>query len=737
MRNRPLCSFCLMVFVLMWIGIQSEGDRFLRELVPSALECSVPDGAEVLVSGKVYQKTVREKDQILYLTDNSICYNQQSLKESRLIIYDKQKNPVRIGNTIQVKGKVSFYQNARNPGNFDQKLYYQRQNIHGYILASETVVTDSAVRIYADALNRFRSGWKRTLLKVLGRQDGEVLSAVLLGDKTGIDEETKTLYQVNGIGHVLAISGLHLSFLGIGLYQILRRLTGSYTIGGIAGICFLFLYIAMIGMSVSAFRALIMFLFRVGADICGRHYDSLTALLFAAVCVLLWRPLSVCDGGFWLSFGAVLGVIIILPLFSAYPFQGFWASVSIQLMILPVLLFYFYEIPLYSVFLNLWIVPLLSILLFLGLSGSLVYAGGGCDLLLKLSRVILRIYEYSGRFTLRLPGARLVIGKPQVWQVTVYYLCLLVAVVLCYRCRRYQRIKSKSRALARQRKLAAGVLATGMILVLTDLPEPEHIQVAVLDVGQGDSIFIKGPNGGTYLMDGGSSDVKSVGKYRMEPFLKSQGVGTLDYVIVSHGDADHMNGIEELLDRQDVGVRIRTLVLPEPNLWEEHLEALAQKAKQSGIRVVCIEQGEILEEGNLSLNCVCPGKHTTLEPGNEASLVFEVRYDAFDMLLTGDVEGKGEEALIEALDDREVTVLKVAHHGSKNATGERLLEKIKPKIAIISAGKNNRYGHPHQETLDRIHKYESRIYKTEEEGAVVMKSGRKGKILLDLSWKEW
>lgn len=729
MRNRPLCSVCLIVFVLMWISIQADGDRFLRELAPSALECAVPDGAEVLAAGRVYQKTVREKDQIIYLTDNSIYYNQQSLKESKLIIYDKQKTSVKIGNILQVKGRVSFYQNAGNPGNFDQKLYYRRQNIRGYLRASELILTDGSVRTYADALDRFRLNWKRTLLKVLGKQDGELMSAVLLGDKTGIDEETRTLYQVNGIGHVLAISALHLSFIGIGLYRLFCRLTGSYTVGGIAGILFLLLYIAMIGMSVSALRALVMFLFRVGADICGRHYDSLTALAAAAVCVLLWRPLSVYDGGFWLSFGAVLGVIVILPLFSGYPLQGLWASISIQMMLLPVLLFYFYELPLYSVLLNLWIVPLLSVLLFLGLIGSLVYAGGfGCDLLLKLSKAVLWIYEDSCRIALRLPGARLVTGKPQIWQVTVYYLCLAAAVWIWYRCRRYRNRKNKRKAAAKCRKLAVGILSAGMVLLAAGFPESGQVQVTVLDVGQGDSSFIRGPEGGTYLIDGGSSDVKRVGMYRMEPFLKSQGVGKLDYVMVSHGDADHMNGIEELLTRQDVGVKIGTLVLPEQNLWEDSLKMLAQKAEQSGVRLVCMKQGDTLKEGKLLLKCMHPGKTEALEPGNEASLVFEAEYGAFRMLFAADVEGDGEDALIEALDDREVTVLKAAHHGSKNASGEKLLEKIKPKIAVISAGKNNRYGHPHKETLDRFYKYGSRIYQTKEEGAVVLKSD--GKILL-------
>jgi competence protein ComEC len=172
-----------------------------------------------------------------------------------------------------------------------------------------------------------------------------------------------------------------------------------------------------------------------------------------------------------------------------------------------------------------------------------------------------------------------------------------------------------------------------------------------LDVGQGDGIFMKGPEGGTYLVDGGSSDVKKVGQYRLEPFLKSQGVGVLDYVLISHGDGDHRNGVEELIERQDIGVKIRTLVLPVQEAWDEALAGLAKKAKDYGIRVVVIEPGQNIREGEMAITCIQPGnlgiksekaglrKENTvpetgsiipvtekLESGNEASMVLAVQY---------------------------------------------------------------------------------------------------------------
>ncbi|MFR4626703.1 MAG: ComEC/Rec2 family competence protein [Dorea formicigenerans] len=160
-------------------------------------------------------------------------------------------------------------------------------------------------------MENIRVHCRNTLLSEAGEKNGSILSTILLGEKSQMDPEIKKLYQVNGIGHILAISGLHLSVIGIGIYQLLRKLTGSYTIGGIGGIFFFFLYVLMIGVTVSVIRAGIMYLFRVGAEIAGRHYDSVTALSVAAAVVLIWLLAqylrrgvlavifcSICSGGY-------------------------------------------------------------------------------------------------------------------------------------------------------------------------------------------------------------------------------------------------------------------------------------------------------------------------------------------------------------------------------------------------------------------------------------------------------
>ena len=249
-----------------------------------------------------------------------------------------------------------------------------------------------------------------------------------------------------------------------------------------------------------------------------------------------------------------------------------------------------------------------------------------------------------------------------------------------------------------------------------------ELQAVMLDVGQGDGLYIRTPSGRHYLIDGGSTDVSKVGTYRIEPFLKSRGVRELDYVFISHGDADHINGVEELLENQTMGIRIRTLVLPDEQVLDEVLLELAKKAEGYGTKAVTIRKGQQVQDGGMTLTCLAPAEDYGGEIGNASSMVLALKYQKFDMLFTGDVEGDGEYALTESGLLQKYDILKVAHHGSKNSTSDAFLEEADPAVGFISAGRNNRYSHPHQETLERLRQLGCRLFSTQDCGAVTVKT---------------
>lgn len=714
MKHRPLCTVCLLWIFLLAAVVWGGREKAYTFFSPTSITSDIEDNEKVLVTGAVCKKEFTENRQSYYLKNVSIySYSKErSLKESQIVIYDrneKQKN-ICYGNVIEVAGKLKYFDDARNPGNFDQKAYYERQKIHVSVWADKIKLQSGKENEIPEKLWRLKMAWKEMLIKVLGEEKGGVLSAMLLGDKSAMDPELKELYKVNGIAHILAISGLHLSFLGVGFYRLLRRASGSYLCGGVGGIIILSLYVLLVGKSVSTERAFVMFLFRVGADITGRKYDSQTALAVAAVCVLTAQPLYLYDAAFFMSFGAVLSMLLVYPVFDKLPMQNVWAGISTQILLLPVLLMTYFEVPLLSIGLNLLVIPLLTLLLMLAATASVfwLFFQPATWLLLKCCSVILIIYEKSCSLALLFPWARLTIGRPKIWQCVIYY--LLVGMFL---------------VLVKKNKGKTGPLFFGLLAIIV-LVCPQNAfrgtNVTMIDVGQGECIFIRTSAGKAYLYDGGSSDVKNAGQYRIEPFLKSQGVGKLDGVFVSHGDEDHMNGILEMLERQKVGIKIKRLLLPPMSVWDDGLYALAQTGQKYDTKICIMKPGEKLD----GFVCLGPNLKETgkknIEAGNEASLILALPVGKRYFLFTGDVEGSGEEQLTRTLrqlyPNMRWDFLAVAHHGSKNSTTDAFLEAANPKYALISAGRKNRYGHPNEETLHRLSKHGCKYVCTAQCGAV-------------------
>ncbi len=727
MRGRPLCILGILFLLIESIYVWAGGGK--ERLTPPATSIfALADSGKynVSVRGTVYRKVRRSDYQLLYLKDNTITMQQQNFKESKLLVYDENFVPVCVGNEISVKGQASAFEKAHNPGNVSLQETYARQGFYGSVWSKKLKQETDKVYALMEGICNLRNRWNALLLKEMGSEMGPLLCAMLTGEKSEMLQESKELYQKNGISHLLAISGLHISFLGIGIYEILKKCRIGYKSAAGISIGVLVMYLLLIGNPTSALRAAMMFGIRLGAEWCGREYDMATALSTAAILTVGKEPLVLTDAGFLLSYGAILGILVAKPALEAYLPKtlgkrgGFVVSLSVQWFLLPLLLLFYYELSLYGVFLNVLILPLMPALLTLGMAGSILgsfWSVGsripfwGCDL-------ILSGIKWLGEQCMKLPSATLTLGKPSAIWVAGYYLCLLCFLLVYFSGREKKEYR-------RGRLVYGSLLFAGFLLCQSwYYKEPGILKVTFLDVGQGDGIFLKGPSGGTYLVDGGSSDVSKVGQYRILPYLKSQGVDQLDYVFVTHGDSDHYSGILELLSGEAGSCKIGHLVLPAGYEGEEALAGLQAMAVRRQIPVLIMEPGMALKESGLSITCLQPAKRDDLT-GNESSLILDVTYGTFDLLLTGDVEGEGEERLLKRLPKKSYDLVKAAHHGSKNANGEALLEKIKPQEVVFMAGRDNDYGHPHSETIKRYEKYTTRLYSTAKSGAITFKSDGK------------
>lgn len=719
---------------------------------------------EVQFQGEIYKKESKAEQPVYYLQDVILQDQKEQIKCSSIILYPDSDDDI-IGTIYIGKAKITPFRQARNDGNFDEKIYYESNGIVARLedaVIHKKIPSRRYVRIKLYELQQNIAGVYGQYL--FGEESG-VLQTLALGEKGELDTDARALYQMAGLSHILAISGLHISVVGMAIYRLLRKRGVSFGTSGILAGVLVMLYGMMTGMSPSTKRAIVMYSFYLLANIWGEVYDSANALMIAAVGLVATNPLSMKNTGVIFSFAAVLGVISFAnPLVSCLKrgkkrwLDAFVFALGLQLFTLPLVARFYYEIPIYSVFLNWLLLPLLGILLGCGLLGGLLgvlvmgmqamcgsaggYAFGWLrwgmtfvtEKMMLVCHGILYLYEWVADITLQLPGARQVVGCPALWKVAIYYGFLYMG--------RYWLQKEKEKRQVQRR--VECYRGKQLLLVLCGLsclfwPTKAKNQMIMLDVGQGDGIYLQSAKGASFFVDGGSSDVKNVGTYRILPFLKSHGVRQVDYWFVSHPDMDHMNGLLECLQE---GYHIKNIVLSKElyeNMQDEeaiaHIKELEQAAQVCGSQICFMQVGDVCHSGDLQLQCVGPSVATAKEYANDVnamSLCLIVTCRDFSALLTGDIAAEQETELLPEIKERvqKVDVLKVAHHGSNASSGQEFLTEIEFDYAFISCGKNNMYGHPGKETMERLQKCtpKEKIYVTMDVGQITMELDQRRRV---------
>ncbi|MBD5545605.1 MAG: DNA internalization-related competence protein ComEC/Rec2 [Lachnospiraceae bacterium] len=693
--KRPLCMVCLFFLLSMFL---------LQWFFPIPMyEDTQEDGAVVERVGQVYKKEYKKDSLVLYL----------QCETERILCYVKESKAPRLGSFIRVRGAYQSFLPATNPGQFHQKRYYQilhlNYSLKNAILLEESKEYDLCKEALYQLNRKLAAGYDRGLPE----KEAGILKAMVLGDKSELDTDIKNLYKQSGISHILAISGLHISLLGMGLYKLLKKLGLGVFPNALSCMAVMIFYGMLIEGGTSSFRAIFMFFIYLIGKVIGRTYDMLTALALSGVLLLMEQPLYIYHTGFLLSFSAVLGIGLLSPVLERLlpesrrknPFlKSLVGSLSVSLFSLPVTAYYFYEFPVYSILLNLIIIPLMGLLLPCAMAGGILAAGQlfGGKLLLLPCRWILMLYEGICEGSAALPCHTLIIGQPDLWQILLFYAMLII--VFCF----YTKWKNY--------RIILLMVFSVFVLCFTIR---QNTEITMLDVGQGDSIFVQEPGGFSFLMDGGSSDVSGVGAYRILPFLKSKGVHELTYAFVTHPDSDHYNGILECLEQsRESGVHIRYLAVSPLALQgeEEAYQKLFQAAEQSGTEVVCISAGDMLKCNKIILTCLYPGKEAKPKDKNGESLMFIMEADGVRMLFTGDAGMEEEEQILTEISG--IHILKTGHHGSNSSTGMPLLQAAEPDYAIISCGRDNSYGHPGRETLERLADVHSKVLVTAQTGAI-------------------
>lgn len=720
------------------------------------------DQMSVLISSQKTISQINEMQEIFGKNASALCY----LQEDEAL--------PRAGSYVRVFGEVSPFLQATNPGEFDAAAYYRRKDCLFALRKTKITAQTKTYGRLEEFLSQLRYESEVLFRKLLGEKNGATASAMVLGRKKGMDSEVKALYQGAGISHLLAISGLHLSLIGAGLFGLLKKVRLPVALSAGISTWILIVYAQLTGMGISTRRALVMFLLFLAAGLLKRTPDLPTSLAVAALLLLVPKPQRILDAGFQLSFSAVIGIAVMIPVLQdgwedAAPSlrvtdgvagwniartaivracrllrKNILAGLGITMTMLPFLLIHFYEWSPWSVFLNLAVIPLMGILLpcLIGLQlVARLTALAHClelpqHLLCTAIEAIFSCYEQLCRFTMALPGSILHTGYPT-WQALAVYTIGLIALAV------------SGKKLRPHLRLAAAVCLMGIFLIRL----PGELNVTMLDVGQGECVGIETREHHVYLVDAGSTSKKKTGQYQIIPWLKYIGTRSVEGIFITHWDEDHISAVGELLEwSKSSRVKIRRIFLPDVALKDEVLETLLQQIEEANVSVEYLSAGEHMTDGALQISCLHPYAKKMPEDRNDASLVLRLSQGDFQMLLTGDLEKSGEDWLVEqarpaveqpqpagqeqalpcapstqlaAQNPLRCTILDAGHHGASNATGEALLDLAQPGVVLISCGKNNRYGHPAPETLQRLEERGIRWYSTAEVGAIQVQVGKK------------
>jgi len=595
------------------------------------------------------------------------------------------------------------------PGGLKESAYYQGEGIFLLAYQEDEVTVDDSGHSWKESPARLRQRILQAIEENMPEETAAFSKALLLGDTTALDYQTKTDFTVSGIRHIVAVSGLHVSILFslLNLLSFRKRILSS-----LIGFPALLLFAAMTGFTPSVSRACIMAALMLTASLFNREYDGPTALSFAGLILLLINPLVITSVSYQLSFASVAGIFLFSPgignwIQSFFDLQKVskvklrlvgWFSRSVSVtfgatvMTLPLCALHFGTISLAAVLTNLlvlWIISLIFYGLVLLCLLSSVWAAGAV-VLGKLLSILIRYVLLTARLIADFPLAAVYTRSPYIvaWLILVY-------VLLC------GFLVGKNR-----KPLTFGCCAViGLCIALVlSWAEPfmDQTRFTVLDVGQGQCLLLQS-EGKTYMVDcGGSSDTLAADV--ASETLLSQGIFKLDALILTHYDRDHAGGVENLLSRIDAKI----LILP-PEYQEQ--EFLAEK-------IVYAYEDILLSSGNHGIRIY------SSESGgkdNENSLCILFDTENCDILITGDRNFSGERMLLQHASVPDVDVLVAGHHGSKYATCEDLLAAVSPEIVCISAGRENPFGHPAPELLERLQNFGCTIYRTDLHGDILIR----------------
>lgn len=637
------------------------------------------------------------------------------LKNKKFIIYiNKNNNKLfKYGDLIKIQGEYSSPQTARNYKGFDYSQYLKTLKIYGIIKIEEAnLLKENDLNFVLISINNLKQKMIDHANKNMPQKTANLLLGLLIGQKDNIQEDIIKSFRTANLSHILAVSGAHTSYIILGLTYIITKSKAPRRIGYIITIIILLVFIIITGASYSVIRVCIMSIITISAKLFYKKENFFISICVSLFIILIQNPFAINDIGLKLSFLGTIGIIVfnknITELFIRIKIKENIAKVlsltfSAQLMIMPITILNFNTFSVTFFISNILASPLLGIIIILGFIGIFVsfVLNPISKILFFILNLFLELLIFISEIVTKIPGSSILVKTPNLVFVITYYILILFInyffIIKKNPIRRFQKKIIKICTIKNIKKIIKIIAIIFLIIsfstMLARVINPT-LKIYFIDVGQGDSTLIITPKGKKILIDGGEGKNEI-----LLPYLLDRGINKIDYIIISHFDSDHCNGLIEVMEKIKVG---KVLVSKQPEESEEYRNIL-EIIKRKNIEACVVKaQDRITIEKDLYINILNPAGKLEFKDLNNNAIVAKLIYKNFSMLFTGDIEKAEENIAQKYKNNLKSTILKVAHHGSKTSTNEEFLKYVEPQIALIGVGENNKFGHPNQQIIEKL-----------------------------------
>ena len=694
-----------------------------------------------------------------------VNYNNQNL---RFYITTNKDIELQYGDKITFSGTYTKPEKQRNYKGFDYSEYLKQLKIYGTIRCKKVQVlskkqANKMFQISNQIYNKIISNTK----KILKEETSSVLLGLILGDKQDIDEGTQENFRNASMSHILAVSGMHVAYVILGVKLIFKGLIGKRNTN-ILNIIILIFYMFITNFSPSITRAGIMGILILFSKLIYRKNDIYTSLSISLFLILIYNPFLIQNLGLQLSYGGVVGIVIfnksilkflknikvknkvykyrIKPKIQKYLDQIkeiISVSISVQIAILPIILYNLNTVNPYFLISNLVLSLLIGPIVILGFLFIIIVCLNTAiaEIISPIISIGIKILNFISNIG-KLPFSKNYVPTPSLFSILIYYLFLIVLffVYNIYSSKKPNKTQIRAKnlialmkiKLRQNRSKVKYILAIIIFLSLAIKLIPENLKIHFIDVGQGDSSLIITPQNKTILIDGGGSSSSDfdVGKSTLIPYILDRGFIKIDVVIISHFDQDHIAGILTVLQELKVGKVYISKQIEISENYEKFFEIVNDKK----IKVYEVVAGNRIHiEKNLYFDVLWPTENQiATNVLNNNAIVCNLHYRDFSMLFTGDIEEIAEKEILELYSQHnnllKTNILKIGHHGSKTSSTSEFLDVLKPQIAVIGVGKNNKFGHPNDGVLQRINDLNCKIFRTDLNGEISIEVNKNSKF---------